>query len=171
MHSPKYYYIPGWPAFLFPDALFDMLLSVLGPGIPVFCPACFDKASLQKSKINWRSLNMTDLRWPTNLCWEDQLRLSTLTLGNLYIFHRVWYTPVACNKTVRDSEASRASKAGEVSQSVRVKRAGARGPVQANHTVKLLILSWLRYFTLVGHLNKIWLVILSLSCDMHSIKM
>ena len=61
----------------------------------------------------------------------------------------------ADNNTVRASKASRAGKsgeAGELSQPVRAKRAGAWGPVQANCN--------LTYLTLVGHLNKIWLVIL-----------
>ena len=42
---------------------------------------------------------------------------------------------VAFNKTVRASKASGASEAGEVSQPVRAKRAGAGGPVQADRTV------------------------------------
>ena len=55
---------------------------------------------------------------------------------------------------------SGASEAGEVSQPVQAKRARAGGPVQPGPTVKLLNLSQLRYFTIVGHLNKIWSVIL-----------
>ena len=61
---------------------------------------------------------------------------------------------------MRAREASEASEAGEVSQPVQAKRARAGGPVQADCTVKVLNLSWLRYLTLVGHLNKIWSVIL-----------
>ena len=45
---------------------------------------------------------------------------------------------VACDKTVRASEARGASEAGEVSQPVRAKQAGAGGPVQADRTVKVL---------------------------------
>ena len=40
--------IPGWPTFLFPDARLDMVLSVFGPGIPVFGPACLDSVSLKE---------------------------------------------------------------------------------------------------------------------------
>ena len=42
---------------------------------------------------------------------------------------------VAFNKTLRASKESGASKAGQVSQPVPGKQAGAGGPVQGNHTV------------------------------------
>ena len=58
------------------------------------------------------------------------------------------------------TKVSGASEAGEVSQTVRAKLAGADRLVQANCTVKVPNLSRLRYLTLVGHLNKICLVIL-----------
>ena len=59
----------------------------------------------------------------TNQNFDDQLRLGTLTLC------------VAFNKTVRANEA------GEVSQPVRAKRAGAAGPDQADRTVNILNIS------------------------------
>ena len=46
-----------------------------------------------------------------------------------------------------------ASKAGEVSQSVQVKRLRAGGPVQADPTVNILNLSWSSLQNLVGHLK------------------
>ena len=66
------------------------------------------------------------------------LRLSTLALGNFDIFHRFWYTNVARNKTMKVSKASGVSKAGEVSQPVEGKWAGAGGLFQTNSTVKVL---------------------------------
>ena len=90
------------------------------------------------------------LTWPTRyLRWPTKVRLSTLTLGIFYIFHRLWWTR-ACNEIVRVSKVSGASKAGEVSQPVRAKLAGAGGPVQADRTVKVLNLCRLRYLTFVG---------------------
>ena len=69
---------------------------------------------------------------------------------------------VAWDKTVRVSQASGANKAGRLGRcpSDRAKLARFGGPVQANCTVKLLNLSHLSYLTLVGHLNKVWSVIL-----------
>ena len=53
-----------------------------------------------------------------------------------------------------------------MSQPVQAKRAWAGGPVQTDRTDKeiifsLLVISELRYLTLVSHLNKVWLVILT----------
>ena len=70
---------------------------------------------------------MTDqtlVRWPTKVNYVKKVnKVKDFT------FH------VAFNKTLRASEASEASKAWQVCQPVRVKQAGAEGPVQANHIV------------------------------------
>ena len=47
-----------------------------------------------------------------------------------------------------------------MSQPVQANQAGAGGPVQADPTVNVLNTLVLTYLTLVGHLNKVWLVIL-----------
>ena len=109
----------------------------------------------------------------TNRLSMTDLRLSTLPLGNFDIFHRFWYTNVAHNKTMKVSKASGVSKAGEVSQPVWEKRAGAGGPVQANSTVKSHLsfstfMLW--HLTLVGHFKSIMLKIPSRSYDIASIK-
>ena len=67
---------------------------------------------------------------------------------------------VAFNKAMRASQASRASKPGQVLQPEKQSKPMLRDLSKPTTLFKRKFRSILGYLTLVGHLNKVWLVIL-----------